>query len=789
MKARVLLGSAVLAVVAMTATGTQVPSALAAASPPPAGGGQPSAPAATPKPPNPNVRSTALSSWQTDATVWTVAYAGGVVYAGGQFGSVRPAGEAAGSTAGSVSRTFLAAFSASTGALITSFDPVITGASDAGVYALAASPDGKTLYAGGVFSHVNGLYRDNLAAFSTVTGKLTGWNPSAYGKVNAITPAGSVVYLGGSFNQVSGYARTYAAAVTTAGSLLPWAPLLDNAVTTIAVHDAQVLIGGYFTSLNGAAENAAGAVDSVRGTQNYPWAANIVPATGACDPPAVKDIVISGNSAYLGSEGTGSGCFDGDFAVHLGNVSKGGSDTLLWQNDCLGATQSLVVIHGYLFKGSHAHDCAYAPGGFPQVPNPAGDWITHRLLDQSLSSGRLEHWNPNTDATLLGPRTMATDGSALFLGGDFTKVNGKPQQGIAIFPAGPEKARPPAPAKPVVTSTTGGVASISFPAVSTPQFGKLTYTIYRTGVTQAVGQVSATSWPWALPVVRYRLTGLKPGSSASFTVTASDGFATSVRSPVSVPVAVAAVAPAMDYQNTVLHASPALYWLLDQASGHVAQDASPNRADGVYEPGTTLGVAGPITGSQETAVGFDGKSGIVTSATSSTSPQTFSIEAWFKTSTDTGGEIAGFGNKQTGTSTQYDRQLYLMNDGQLVFGVQAGGKETIETPDVYNDGRWHYVVATFSSAGGPGNMALYVDGQLIGTQATTSAAQAYTGYWRFGGGNLGGWNLDFWGSNSQGTTEPNSYYFRGSIGDAAIYPYALTALEVAQHYAANALEH
>ncbi len=38
---------------------------------------------------------------------------------------------------------------------------------------------------------------------------------------------------------------------------------------------------------------------------------------GTCYPPAVKNIVISNGVAYLGSEGTGGGCFDGDFAVSL----------------------------------------------------------------------------------------------------------------------------------------------------------------------------------------------------------------------------------------------------------------------------------------------------------------------------------------------------------------------------------------------------------------------------------------------------------------------------------------
>ena len=153
-------------------------------------------------------------------------------------------------------------------------------------------------------------------------------------------------------------------------------------------------------------------------------------------PAAVKDITISGSTAYVSSEGTGGGCFDGDFAVNLGNSGGVTNDTLVWQNDCLGATQAIVVIHGYLFKGSHAHDCAYAPGGFPQVNNNSGGWVTHHLLDQSLTDGSVGHWTPNTDGTVLGPRAMATDGNQLFVGGDFENVNNEPQQGFARFAAG-----------------------------------------------------------------------------------------------------------------------------------------------------------------------------------------------------------------------------------------------------------------------------------------------------------------------------------------------------------------
>ena len=190
---------------------------------------------------------------------------------------------------------------------------------------------------------------------------------------------------------------------------------------------------------------------------------------------------------------------------------------------------------------------------------------------------------------------------------------------------------------------------------------------------------------------------------------------------------------------------------------------------------------GPLAGdTTDTTPSFDGISGLVSSTNSVAGPNVFSIEGWFKTTTNTGGKLIGFGNNQTGMSSNYDRQIYMMNDGQLVFGVWNNQTETIESSNVYNDGQWHYVVATLDPVAG---MTLWVDGQLVGTNSNTTP-QSYNGYWRIGGDNLNAWGLDPWGGNSQGTTEPNSYYFNGDIADVAVYPYALTPTQIATHYAA-----
>src|ERR1700722_9780278 len=229
------LGAASVAAVAIAAMAALPAGAVSAASLAHVAKSSAASPATAPTPlpvgqSDGNLSSNALQTWQTDNVVWSLAYGNGVVYVGGVFLNARPPGAANGSTTGEVSRTYLAAFNSTTGALITTFDPVITetgSASNPGVYAMAVS--GSTLYVGGTFNKVNGSYRDNLAAFNTSTGALTSWQPSAYGKVNAIAaaPNGQAIYIGGGFNELgtSGSTagiqpRNYAGAVDASGNLL-----------------------------------------------------------------------------------------------------------------------------------------------------------------------------------------------------------------------------------------------------------------------------------------------------------------------------------------------------------------------------------------------------------------------------------------------------------------------------------------------------------------------------------------------------------------------------------------
>src|SRR5439155_8128325 len=106
---------------------------------------------------------------------------------------------------------------------------------------------------------------------------------------------------------------------------------------------SRVVVGGFFNNLNGQAFHAIGSLDPATGTTE-PWAATVVPS---CSD--VKALVTDGINIFASGEGTGLGCFDGTFSA------RASDGTLLWFDNCLGATQALAVIGTNLFTGSHAH--------------------------------------------------------------------------------------------------------------------------------------------------------------------------------------------------------------------------------------------------------------------------------------------------------------------------------------------------------------------------------------------------------------------------------------------------
>ncbi|MFD0594928.1 hypothetical protein ACFQZ4_23170 [Catellatospora coxensis] len=196
-----------------------------------------------------------------DGTAFKILAIGGRIYVGGSFTQIRPSNSATVTT-----QRRLFAFNATTGAIDTTFKPVVDGT----VRALVAAPDGQSLYIGGDFTNVNGVRSRGVERISATTGaSVSGFTvPEINGGVDELMLAGNRLLLGGRFQTVGGASRRGLAAL--------------NAGTGAA--DASVNMG-----LDGARVTGSGATSAVK-------------VTGMDVTPDGSKLVIMGNFSSVAGQ-------------------------------------------------------------------------------------------------------------------------------------------------------------------------------------------------------------------------------------------------------------------------------------------------------------------------------------------------------------------------------------------------------------------------------------------------------------------------------------------------------
>ncbi|MFF3846928.1 fibronectin type III domain-containing protein [Streptomyces sp. NPDC002328] len=457
----------------------------------------------------PPVSADALDTWQTNGIVWSMAAANGVVFVGGTFDSVRPPGAAPGQ--GEVSRRNFAAFDSRTGKLLPCA-PAFTGLGRT-VRALKVSPDSKVLYVGGSFNRVGSATAASAVAFDTKSCTLRkDFRPTVSATVRAIDVTDRTVYLGGDFGRVGSQVRNRVAALTTKGALLPFKAQIDHPVRALsaATSHNRVFVGGDFEVVNGRPARSLVALHATSGQTllTYPgWFPR---------ESSVKAIARDKTRFYVGAEGHGPGIFDGRIAGLLAN------GTMVWKDTCRGATQALVPWKGVLLSASHAHDCHETPGGFPE----RGD--RQHLLAQSLNDRHILHWFPDTNDGLgeqVGPRALAVSKGHLWVGGEFTRVNDVPQQGITRF--GPRDIGAPAVPALTVADTDPGRVTLAWRAAWDRDDAALTYRVYRDG--KLVARKTESSTYWHRPQLTYT-DSVNDGARHQYTIEVTDGTNTSAKS-------------------------------------------------------------------------------------------------------------------------------------------------------------------------------------------------------------------------------------------------------------------
>jgi len=746
-------------------------------------------------PPDPTtpvtVSADSLPTTQIDGVVWSQAIVGNTVYAGGSFANARPAGSAAGTNL--TPRANMLSYDITTGALNTTFAPN----PNAQVEAVTASPDGSRVYIGGDFTTSSGVNRYRIAAYNATTGALiTTFAPVLNGGVRAIVATNTTVYVGGAFTTANGNTRSKLAAFSaTDGSLLSWAPSANDGVQAMvmAPDQSKIIVGGAFTQISGAAEYGMAAIDPITGA-TLPWAADATVkdagANAAIDTLSTDGTNIYGGGFVFGSGGNLEGVFAAD-------PSTG---AIKWIEDCHGDTYSTYSDGNAMYEVGHQHYCDDVPNGFSQN-NP---WVLHRSQAFSTAvAGTLLHntqsayadfggtpapeqldWYPTlTLGTYTGQKQAAWNvtgnGQYVVEGGEFPTVNGVGQQGLARFAVraiAPNKMGPMVTGSsfvPTITSITSGTARVAFQANWDQDNTALTYKVVRDSNTaHPVFTTTVNSTFFNRPMLGFTDTGLVNGQSYKYRLYVTDPLGNQVAGDTVLFTPTAnTVSP---YAQAVINDAPNTYWRLGEASGTQAYDWA-GFSDGTVGAGITRGTPGAINGDANTASTFNGTStAIVTHPLSQVAPTSFSVEGWFQT-TSAGGRIVGFGDTASATSGDADRTVYIDKNGRVAFGVISGttvtgAKSTITSSAAFNDGQWHYFVASLGSGG----MSLSIDSKQVAQNASVTSAVAYQGWWRLGGDTLNGFS-----------NRPSNTNFNGSLDDVAFYSTPLTTAQIANHYNAS----
>ena len=259
---------------------------------------------------------------------------------------------------------------------------------------------GDIVYVAGAFTLAGSLRRRNLAAIGARTRRVTDWDPSTDGSVNAMVTAGDTLYVGGLFANVGGQARSHIAALDLGtGRATDWNPGADNAVFALALDESEVYAGGWFRELGDQPRAHIGAIDASSG------------AILAWNPGADDDVnalAVDGGVVYAGGEFTSLG---GLPRARLGSIDASSGSVTRWDPT---ANSDALAVDALFLDG----ETLYVGGVFRSVYGQ-----TRRdAAAFDISTGALTPWDPGFTEETGAVRAFARDATSLYIGGSFRGI-------------------------------------------------------------------------------------------------------------------------------------------------------------------------------------------------------------------------------------------------------------------------------------------------------------------------------------------------------------------------------
>ncbi|WP_433675395.1 PKD domain-containing protein [Microbacterium gorillae] len=484
-----------------------------------------------------------LPTVQINGVVWKQLVVGDWVYVAGQFTSARPAGAPAGTD--EVPRQNLLRYRLSTGELDHGFVVPVNGA----IYALAPSPDGRTIYLGGAFTQIGTETRYRIAALDTANSTVLPLSVGANAGVYGLAVTEDTLYVIGGFSTLNNQPRARVGAVSTlTGKLLPFQATLTGSgigrSVIVSPDRSKIVVAGSFEAANGSTMPGRGiaALDAKTGA-TLPWAMNAV-IRNAGSATGFMGLTSDATSVYGSGYSFEGGGLEGTFRASWSDGS------LITMEDCHGDVYDVALFGGLLYDAAHTHACETIEGGFPDenpefhnhglafLMEPTGRVLADNRVPTYANFGgqpaaTLLHWYPIfKPGTFTGQNqatwTVTSAGDYVLYGGEFLSVQGVPQQGLVRFATGtaaPEKQGPVLTGGGFavhVASTSSGEALLTWTSNHDPDDAVLTYTVERRGTATPVFTTSSRSTRWDRPTLTYRDTGLEPGSTQEYRVVVAD---------------------------------------------------------------------------------------------------------------------------------------------------------------------------------------------------------------------------------------------------------------------------
>jgi hypothetical protein len=408
-----------------------------------------------------------------NGTVYAITQVGTKIIVGGSFTSVT----APGVKTNPVTRNYLFAFDATTGAVDPTFVPKLNAGPVEGLTPGAAP---NTVYVAGSFSTVNGVASKSVVLLSTLTGQIVpGWAPAVLNGVGwTVKLAGSHLIVGGAFTKVKNVAHAGLASLNPATGAsdgyvvaqiaghhnYTGQPGQSNA--PVAVHRMDVSADGTRLIMVGNFKTVDGVVhDQIAMVDLGPTSADVDPtwntsgytatcASGAYDT-YMRDVAFAPDGTYFSVAATGGGTFDSNT-----DGSRAMCDTVSrWETTSTGANvaptwidytgndsfESIAISGAAIYLGGHErwlnNSAASDSPGEGSVPRPG-------LAAVNPVNGLPYAWNPGRNPRGAGAYALYVSPSGLYVGsdttyiGDHTYYRGR----VAYFPlAGGEDVTLPAP--------------------------------------------------------------------------------------------------------------------------------------------------------------------------------------------------------------------------------------------------------------------------------------------------------------------------------------------------------